>query len=741
MSFLRILALITLVSFHPMESRADSTDELNQILGVFNSSCPSNGQWTKSALSFTNSIVDILKQIQADPDCRSISGSLSDMQLMSSVMTNLSQDDTQNQITSLTAQQKELLVMIAQSSGNMSDLLTQLQSVNVQLAAYQANAPADARFQNLEHQGRALSFLVDGTKNILHQASQNEGCLKKNRALLPAIAGLAGSIGASLLTGGGSLYVAAGADIINAVVEGSRTHRIARQIRQLSSGITATAFSCVLEGMSKQWCSAEDAQSIVKLKANSIVGTGQGNPIETGIKTLGKDYPKFMGWLSTVSAGSDPATIVMGNRQADFLSYEFNFKAGRTRARSMIAEERDVLANIVDPNDQWKEIKAFVNKLRLAIVNSASPDANPFYSVVGSQYAVVTPWLLVGVPETLIPLGSGSNSSSLDPLDSPIYTYQYIGNLVGNPQYRPSLDVVRVAFEQLANRAAQRLETDRARIMYTDPCKLVANAATPGINGTSPYQSLQNLIEYLQNQQPLVGNFGSFRSIYFETGNTLAEISRTIEISLNSTCTPTSGQLAINKIYTLAHLDSGIGYLSDRLNWAIKLSLDDLVVHSQGTTPTQAAALLAADDIVNEMNNYSMTTSYDDMIKDMKHSQLLLDNTLTSFSNNFSGQIYQNLVELKSSAESQQEGPTGKYTNELNKTCLLLLSIPEWPASIPREICLGRSQKSEFTNWPSSAVITSDMMDTISATRPKSVCAYRDYSRSQWLFEKFHQRN
>jgi hypothetical protein len=742
MSFRKFVSIASLIVLTvPTISRADSTAELNQILGVFNSSCPSNGQWTQAALGYTNKIVGVLREIQTDPDCQSLSGSLTDMQLMSTVFGNVVQDQTQSAISGLESEQKELLILISQSTGDTSSLLSQLQSVNVQLATDQGNATYTDAYQNLRRQGQALSFLVDGTKNILRQATQNEACLKKNKSLLPAIVGLAGAVGATLVTGGGALYVAAGVEVLNLVVDGARTHHIARQIRQLNSITAATAFSCVLEGMSNQWCAAEDAQSIVKLKAGSIVGSGTPAPIEGGIKVMSRDYPRFLSWLNTVSSGSDPANGAMGDRQAAFDSLNYSFQAGRAKALSLIAEEAVVLATISNPDDQWKEVKTFVMKIESTLQSYGSSDTNPFFSVIGSQYSTVVPWLLVGVPENLIPFGQGSSSTSLESLSSPTYTYQYVGQRLGLTNYVPSLDIVKQSFLTFASRAQVRLDGERARVMYADPCKLIANAATTNIAGTSPYQSLQSIITYLQLQTAPSGAYGSFRGIYTETQNTLGEISRVIESSLNSTCTTPSGQQAVNQIFSLARLENGSGFLSERLNWAVQLSLNDLVVHGQGTTPGQAAALLAADNVITEMNSYSPNLSFDDMIKDMKHSQLLLDGTIQAFSDNFADDIARNIYDFKRQAEAQGEDALGTNNEAWDKSCVLLLSIPKWPRAVPKELCIGRSIKSEFAGWPSSPMITEAMMEPSSNTRAKSVCAFRDYQRANWLFQRYHERN
>ena len=192
MSFIKSTLFITILLSicTPAASYANETDELNNMMSVFNSSCPSNGQWTQAALGYTNQIVGILRQIQTDPDCTSLSGSLSDMQLMSTLFASVTSDPNEAEISSLQSEQKELLVMIAQStagSSNNSDLLTQLQAVNVQLATDQGQATYNNAYQNLRRQGQSLSFLVDGTKNLLHQADANEDCIKKNKSLLPVL--------------------------------------------------------------------------------------------------------------------------------------------------------------------------------------------------------------------------------------------------------------------------------------------------------------------------------------------------------------------------------------------------------------------------------------------------------------------------------------------------------------------------------------------------------------------------
>lgn len=738
-------------------SYADSHTQANQILETFSSSCPTQGQWTQAALSYANSLVQVLESVKNDPDCKTISGALSQTQNIATIVSNLSQDPNQAQILSLQKQQQELMLMISGST-NATDIATfntELQTVNVQLAQYQGLQIAANKFQKSKNQGQALQSLVSGTNTLMQQATQNSSCIQKNPAILPAIAGLAGSIEATLLTGGHSMVVGAAADILNAAIDGIRVGKITRQINRMASSISASAYQCTLETLSNQWCSAQDALDVIKLKGGALTHLNSKVPIQVGIDVLNKDSDIFLNWLQSLTAGTDPNNQAVAAREAEVLDRDAAVKKGRVNGIGIIAQNKDLFNSASTPAEQWtvelQVISSIISKF-VPSVNAFTPDSiqSPFQDVFGSNYQSIAPWYLIGVPDSAIPR-SKVNGERLA-----ITNYSPDQIVALNPKFRVSLDDLSVNMNAWVSLARERVNRELSQILNLDPLKLIVNAVTPNIDGTSPYQSLQNIIQFMKAQSPKTAVSGSFTNIYSDTLSRLQNISDAIDSVVTSNTDSvmrlaqgkriseeaedpsdskeTLSSTAINNIFNYGVLTNGIQFLSDRLKWSIRLSLNHLVTTpSDGVTQSQAAFLLAADDIINEIKANS-TGDLNMVARDIQNSQVVIENTLTAFTQTFGRGINHSLKLYGEMAKVQNEDALGTSNQAAAELCMKLLATPEWPRAVSKDFCQGKQLSSIYLDGPKAPMIDQALMELPFRER---VCKFRNYNRANYLYQIF----
>ena len=717
-------------------ARADAVTQANQMLSFFSANCPTQGQWTQTALNYANNLITTIKAVGNDPDCKSLSGSLAQLQSLSLVVGNIGREESERTLMGLKKQQEEVLLMLAASNDPTltTQLTAQLQSLNLKIAEAQSFSLSDARFRNQLGQGAALGQLVSGTNILLQQAAQNAVCLDRNPGILPAVAGLAGSVQSALMTSGYSMVVGAGADLLNGVIEGIRKTRIGRQINKMSSAITAQAFQCVLESLSNQWCASQDALEVIRLKGKSIITASSQSPIEQGINLLHTDYEIFMSWLETLRAGTDPANQATASRQALVLDRDKQVRVARLNGLGIIAENSPIFDRTVGDEQRWRLQLQVMNAIVGAFLLNGT---GPFADVFGANPFEQAPWFLIGVPDSGIP--RDPNTGARRALAA--FAWKDIPGLVGNTTFKPDLPVVQRNMLEWVRLAKERVNTELSLILNLDPLKLMVDAATPGLNGFSPYGSLKKLVRFMSKQAPDVSAYGSFRNIYKDTVKRLETIQKNIEQTLDADPEGTDTAAAaatISSVYQTAVLDNGTGFLGDRLRWAIRLSLNQLVTSGQsGVSSSQAAALLASNDILAELKKISPESDMNAMARDIQNSQVVLESTLQSFTDQFGKGILRSLRDFESQADSWSQDSQGTSRQAMSEMCLKLLSVPVWPEKVPMELCMGRQLNSIFPEGPSSVKVTQEL---VRGRHQERVCSFRNYQRKNRMYQ-FYREN
>ena len=710
------------------------------MINFFSSNCPTQGQWTQTAINYAENLVSTLKAIQNDPDCKSLSGSLTQLQSLSSVVSRIGQDPDQKLLMSLKKQQEEALLLLSQTTdpAQTASLTTQLQTLNLKLAEARGNTLFNGDSNRTAGEAQALSQLVSGTNILLQQAAQNSTCIEKTPGVLPAIAGLTGSVQAALMTSGYSMVVAAGADLLNGVIEGIRKTRIAKKINRMSSAITASAYQCVMESLSNQWCASEDALQVVRLKGRSIVSTTVQTPLEKGIDLLNTDSKMFLDWLETLRAGTDPANQATASRQADVLDRDKQVRVARLTGLGVISENLPIFKNTAGDEAQWRVEQQVIITIVESFINSGGQGhSSPLSDVFGANAREQAQWYLIGIPDSQIP--RDPNTGGRKALSS--FAWKDIPSIVGDPTFKPSLSFVQGNMLQWVTLAKERVNTELSLILNLDPLKLMVNAATPGLNHRSPYRSLVVLNEFMKAQTLPGATFGSFKGIYADTVTRLSVIEEQIKKVLQGQKAdgdPFLAAAAITEIYKAAVLDNGTGFLGERIRWAIRLSLNALVTSGQsGISQQQAAALLASNDIVKELQAISPDADLNLMARDIQNSQVVLESTLQAFVSEFGKGIRKSLEDYRRQAAQQGQSNQGTSLQALSEMCLKLLAVPTWPGNVPEELCWNASLSSVFPEGPSSTVVTSDL---IRASFPSRVCSYRDFKRKNRMYQ-FYREN
>jgi hypothetical protein len=444
----------------------------------------------------------------------------------------------------------------------------------------------------------------------------------------------------------------------------------------------------------------------------------------------------FLDWLETLRAGTDPANQATASRQADVLDRDKEVRVARLTGLGVISENLPIFKNTAGDEAQWRVEQQVIITIVESFI-SGPGHSSPLSDVFGANAREQAQWYLIGIPDSQIP--RDPNTGGRKALSS--FPWKDIPTIVGDPTFKPSLSFVQGNMLQWVGLARERVNTELSLILNLDPLKLMVNAATPGLNHRSPYRSLVALNEFMRTQTLPGATFGSFKGIYADTVTRLSVIEEQIKKVLQGQKVdgdPFLAAAAITEIYKAAVLDNGTGFLGERIRWAIRLSLNSLVTSNQsGISSQQAAALLASNDIIKELQAISPDADLNLMARDIQNSQVVLESTLQAFVSEFGKGIRSSIEDYRSRATRQGQSLQGTSIQALSEMCLKLLAVPTWPGNIPEELCLNASLSSVFPEGPSSVVITGEL---ISASFPARVCSYRDFKRKNRMYQ-FYREN
>ena len=353
----------------------------------------------------------------------------------------------------------------------------------------------------------------------------------------------------------------------------------------------------------------------------------------------------------------------------------------------------------------------------------------------GDLASVVGAWYLIGVKDADIP-------RNVDSLGHPtgrqlLADFSWTGIKAKMPLLKPNLTDVKANVESWIKLARDRVNSELAIVLNLDPLQLVMNATTPNLRGESPYDSLKKILGFLRSQDQGGAAVGSFQRLYADTIRRLEDIQKQIDLIANSAPEDPAHDPAsvLTEIYKTGVLDNGVGFLGDRLHWALQLSVNRVVTSGRsGVSDSQAALLLATNDIVSELQRYSGSTELQPISRDIENSQVVIERTLSSFVDEFGKGISQSLRDYDKQARELNEGPDGTSSKAAAEMCVKLLAAPTWPRGVSRDLCRDRSLPSLFDGGPASVIVGSTSMSLPYKAR---VCSFRDYNRSNYIYQTF----
>ncbi len=715
------------------------------LLAYFSATCPSQGEWTRAALGQAQSLMTAFRSIQDDPDCKTVSGAVGELQILNNRIVDLQNvATTQSQVNGLKKQEQDLMLQLSNTSDPALQLAiaTQLSTVQAGLVGAMGAAEADQQYARPQ-QAELLTQVVQSTNTVLSQAINNQSCLMKKPNILPALASLGSSVASAVSTVNPilSMGIAAFTELLGQTIEYFRKRPIARSIRRISDSMAVTAYSCVLESLSSQWCMADDAERVVRMKADARthpIGDGR---LVSAVRLLDREIPAFLGWLDTLRAGNKPANESDAARQQEVFDRDARVRSAPPLAAGTLQQARQIFDSASDNEGRWRVMKKAVNDIYAKFTVVSPFGRNPLSDILQEPFAR---YFLLGLSETEVPRNS-TGVISFDQFD-PFTQWPRPGQV-----FTPNLDIVDTQAEAWADLARQRVSREMAMILQPDALRTLSEAFDSSSNAykVSARDALRTLRVFLVDRGSQTFANAPFRRIYFDTIEKLQAIEAQIDAispaalaasqngqfssSISTDLTPEQQTLAT--IYGIANLQYGSGFIRGRMEMAMRLALMQLFASLSPADQNVAAQILASDRFLDVLQRVSGTDNLAVILSDIQKSKPVTQETLQAFANLFDSNI-ERVLKHQRKQEHDVGGESGRsYRRVRAELCLQLLAVPKWPRQVSQELCDGMQLDPVIAGGPSSVKIDDSVFNKPHNER---ACSYRDYMRLSKIYQDWH---
>jgi hypothetical protein len=733
------------VALAGISAQASSTP-VDNLLSFFGSTCASDqGGWTQAALGKATALRTVLEDLKNDKDCEALSAESMSANAISNSLTILNQQVVNNATDiSLASQEQAVLSSMAYVTDpkGISDLQVLLAKIDAKSVSTQAN-------DRLSVQANAANQLIASTHGLVTQALSNQTCMLKRPALLATIGSLVANVGAALTAVNPVLGLGTSAvgTLMSDLVGLGQQRKIVKGIKKLNDGIfTPEAVACVLESLTNDYCRAQDALTTMGWADKHKMRTNypETSPL-FGLGLLDRELNIFSRWLAKVKVSRLAQNPSDASRKQEFRLVEAAFLNSPDNFSGTIETFRTQLESV--PESDLKRRWPIVRTMITSIVSSLGPPGqyegrslNPLFLTKNKNEAE---FFLVGIDTTKLDRTSGKIpqfETDYDPLEPQ-----------KNPQpLKSQIADIQSQFDNWYSDTQKIVDDLRIQIQTSDILGTLESAFTPtqdygranpnpptdqpSRTAISPYHSLVEVLDYLQNQ--LKANPKVSESFYY-VPDTISRLMM-IRDELDSLHVPNrtrSGKdygNVLSAIYTASNLDQGSTFMENRIgdhvNSALVRYLSDPV--NQTETAPILAQTLASERMTDILLKSNPLADRPKVIADIENSTTIILPAFSSFVSTYQKEIQKSLEYLQGQEIIwQKEGET--FRKKRARICLMLTALPVWPDQIPYGLCLSTSFHI-VEGGPESPVLTETYMKSPIETRS---CDFANLQRDTLIHE------
>lgn len=723
------------------------------MLSFFGPGCSLYGPLAQDAAQSVNKLIDALKAIANDEDCKSVVSAVSNLQTTANQIAGLQDRNSYNdrEIFGLESKKRELFFLLGQTDSTSSEaslLQSEIRETQLAIAKNQGYRKADQQNDAQKRRAQATTAILGTTRALMDQMANNQGCWQKHKNLLQEVAGFGAAVGQSaaldVATGGIALAVGAGVSLAANVIDTIHKYTQQQPINKAAEILEPSAVFCAAEALANQYCAAQDVLGAVRLVAKALTEAPQ-DEIWSGVRLLEREIPNLTNWLEIVRAGAPASTSGAASSRQLIDAKEAILTSSLSMANAAVNEGLRLFGAIQEPDSgkktqlQWQiEKKVIANLLMIASSNISISGGNSSISATNPMGDIyihgLRAYKLLGVPDGVIPkdaFGNPKDWTTFDPFSFPDWPQGY--------KFSPDLEILHKNFSTWRQLALDTFSLEKNTIRFDDPL-LIFNQAYPKFykgqqKGISTRRSLDVINTFLQSHQPSYFADTALQAQYQDTIDRLTAIGNSIDHVLIKKGDPL---VELGTVSKSAGLENGTDFLRNRIYFYVRLVLEDLVLQHQGISNAIAIQLLAADDVVRELKSISGRTNLKQIETDAKNAKSIIKRTLLRYYQSFDSNIADSLSDWDQLAATFKENPADGPTWDTKAVaCLNLLSSPHWDEKLSLDRCIGAQLSSVFPAGPKSVAFEKKLFDLSFDQR---VCSFRDFSRREAVFQSLAEQ-
>lgn len=698
-----------------------------ELLGYFSSNCRTQGEWTRAALSDSRALIESLKSMAQDPDCRSVTGAVSQLELLNQQLQSVQDlNATQIQVAVINSQEQELLIQLSQASDptTQGEINASLRDLQVQRAGLLGQDNAQRELVGPD-KGQLMAGIVQIANTTFNQLVGNQKCMAKNSALLNSATSVISAVGATaaVVNPALGLGLSAGATFLGETIEGVRQYTSARRIRKLAdNSIALEAYKCAMETISERWCQMRDAEAFLMFKASQRQRDLGNSELGTAIRLNDREIPVLLEWLNKIRAGVTPTTTADASRQSITFQREALVRSLEAEGVGLIEQNRGIYDSYSDLDQRWIFLRGLTNTL---IPAQATAVPNPLYDIFSVGYA---PYFMLGLPDD-----ASIRNQNGDYI--PFLSWQKPSG------FNPTIDTVKAKYLEWITLARNRVNQELNQVLQPDALQTLSSAydRTDNRMKISPMDSMKAMIEFLKKNPPQNNN-QAFKRIFEGTLEKLSQIYEITEnavmIDINARVTGEDGfeRPPVEAIYEIAQLKYGTVVLQSRLELIVRLSLMELLERSKPEDQVVVAQILASERFSETLAKMSGTDNLALIRADINRAQPIVISNLDSFNRVFGKNVNRLLKKLKKEEEESQGTLARAKRYARTELCFLLLSVPNATDKIDVRNCTGLKFESVIPGGPETIALTPEVFEKDYNDR---ACTYREYFRQSKIFENW----
>jgi hypothetical protein len=522
----------------------------------FGGSCGSQGAWTEAALRQTVRIQQAVAAIKDDPNCKGIESILPAIQLGTAAIrppdgTGAEADRMESLPAEMQALRQETSLGSAPLKDEAGRVLASkiVESAGLQAATLSARGMAMGLQQLAARSKASLDTGAQMLEQVTSLLPKYDGCLighsDQGTVILGAVVKMAASFAASGKgVGDGGMTSRLGNSIAH-LLRMLQERKFTMALRKLSENEFWSSMSCLLETTSQAFCTAQDAQRLLKAGVNEIdIKAGSdgkldfNNPL-VGYYVLNTHLPNVAKWLQKIQFGVPPKTTADAQFKMNAVEAVNQLLKLNWQIEGIYNEGILTLSKIPDVaskrNTIFRLLGKIINNLGAGSMESGPESTNSpenFYTMVKSPMYI--PFYLIGLPD--IPPECRPSKKDKDGTGGGGFVATWDIWMPAEGEYVPAFKDP----DELAKVIGQRLRAlldealDKASVYYqqriiVDPANLVAES----LNGqnVSVFASLGTIERYLETLEKKVQDpkYGADQAIVADIRDTKYKIRTVLE--------------------------------------------------------------------------------------------------------------------------------------------------------------------------------------------------------------------